>query len=60
MKCVATIYRDDGEKICTITAKTNLDNEIKNENRVEFKECTLDVIEFVRIWEVYRNISRCI
>lgn len=60
MKCVATIYKDDGEKICTINAKTNLDNEIKNENRVEFERCTLDVIEFVRVWDTYRGISRSI
>ena len=58
MKCIVNIYKDNGEKICEIDATTNLDNTIINKNKIIFKECSLDVIEFNRIYGIYRDVSR--
>ena len=60
MKCTAHVFTDNGKKLCRIECQTNLDNSIKNENRIHFEECVLDVIEFNRISEIYRNIARII
>ena len=59
MKAVVEVFDDNG-KIAEITAYTNLDNEIKNQNRIELLPCVLTQTEFVRLYEIYRNIARCI
>ena len=52
------LFTNDGEKVATILAQTNLDDTACATANIKLEDVVISSTDFVRVWNIYRSIVR--